>query len=143
MNEGPTPRRRRTTQDAEAMLHRALNLTPAEKCQAMLRIRRAKQPKVEARRIIKHFQLEAMAEVCRHDGTVDPSDAQELRIKLLRRGRIWPPQSTWLLRLERRLAKGTITPAQFRAEAAALLAMKPALPKSFLEAESRFLREFA
>ena len=142
MDKELTPRRRRTIRDAEAMLGRELDLSPTEKCRIMPRIRAAPQPRREARRIIEYIRSQDVGNMCRHNGTVDQSDVQELLVKLINKYRvIFPPHRTWYMRLARRVAKGPITPAQFRAEAAALLAMKPALPKLFLEAESALLGE--
>jgi hypothetical protein len=141
-NKAETPRRRRTIKDAEAMLDRELDLSPTEKRQAMMRIRRAPQPRREARRIIEHCRAGVVGDVCRHNGTVDLSDAQELRVKLVNRDDgIWPPQRTTLHELECQIAKGEITPAQFRAKAAVLLAMPQALPKSFRKVEATYLQE--
>jgi len=142
LSKRETPRRRRTIKDAEAALGRELNLSPMEKRQAMLRVRRARQPKREARRIIDHYQSRVVGDVCRRDGDVDQSDLEEIVAALLRRdGVICPPQSTMLNSLGRRIAEGSLTPAQFRVNAAALLAMVPALPKKFRVAESSYLQE--
>ncbi len=142
LNLPETPRRRRTIRDAEGMLDRQLDLSPTEKRQAMRRIRRARQPKREAQRIIEHYRAAVVGDVCRHNGTVDLSDVLELEVKLIRRdGVIGPPQSAMLKRLGCQIAEGSLTPAQFRANAAALLAMVPALPKKFRVAESSYLQK--
>jgi hypothetical protein len=125
-----------------AMLDRELNLTPTERRQAMLRIRRAPQPRREARRLINHHQSRVVGDVCRRDGNLDLSDVQEIVARIISRDTvICPLQSIMLKRLGRQIAQGSLTPAQFRANAATLLAMPQALPKKCRMAEASYLQE--
>ncbi len=142
LNRPETPRRRRTVKNPEAMLDRELDLSRAERSQALARIRRAAQPIRETKRIIEQRRKLALGDVGRRDGNVDLSDLQELVAKVLRRdGLVSPLQSTMLKRLGRQIAQGSLTAAQYRANAAILLAMVPALPKKFRVAESSYLQE--
>ncbi len=93
----------------------------------MARIRRARQPTVEARRIIAQASRRAV-EITRGD-TIDLADVQELRVKLIRRdGGIVEPHASLLRRLDARIAAGAMTRGEF--EESQVWAMPKALPRS-------------
>ena len=94
------------------------------------------------RRIIETERAVVVGDVCRHNGTVDLSDLLELEVKVIRRdGVIDPLKNTLLKRLWRKIAQGSLKPAQFRANAGVILAMPPALPKKIRMAEASYLQK--
>lgn len=102
---------------------------------AVEKIRAAKQPLSEAKRIIKQEKLAAIADPDRKK--IDLSDAQELRVWLMRRDKgIWNPHSDFLARLEQQIAEGGMTEGAFREAAVILLDIVQPLPLTFRKSES-------
>ncbi len=92
------------------------------------RIRAARQPVVEARRIAQAIQRASLPEI--GDG-LDFSDIQEIRVRLIRRdGGLWPPQTDMLANLDRLLASGELSHEIFENMAVTVLGMPQALPRT-------------
>lgn len=126
--------RRRSERVALDHLDNMVGLPPARRLKARDRIRLARRPLVEARKITR--EVLAGAGPDRETALIDFSDVQELRVKLLRRDLVLcPEQESWLNRLDKRIAGGRISPAEFRSEAAEILAMPNSLPVQHRKAE--------
>ena len=133
VDSGDSPRRRRTIREAVELLDEA-RLTHAKRLSALARIRHARQPKAEARRIVKARRRNVVPESANDD--LDLSHVQELWAKLVRRdGGVWQPQSMLLARIERGIAGGTMGREEFERLAGVLLSMPQMLPKSFRKRE--------
>jgi hypothetical protein len=136
-NRSRSRQRLRTERKALDYAISKLDLSHSRRLKARDRIRSAKQPLREARRIVS----EALGHATQATGRakIDPSDVQELRVKLLRRDLILcPEQSDWLDRLERHVAAGTITWPEFDGEAEKLLLMENSLLLQHRKAENYF-----
>ena len=132
---GETRQRTRTVKTAIQSLDAAVKLPALKRRQAIERLRNARQPIREVRQIVLSYSREAArgSDV----EAVELFDAQALRVKLIRRDLgIWPPQSTSLAELERRIIDG-ITRAEFDELAAKIWAIPQALPETFRKLESR------
>ena len=117
--------RKRTEKQALELLKDAGILAGRRRTLAA-RIRAARQPVAEARRIVEAAQRDA---VPIGEG-LDFSDVQEIRAKLIRRdGGLWPPQSDMLARLDWLIASGELDRDGFEQMAGVVLAMPQALPK--------------
>ncbi len=136
-----TPRsrqRKRTEKAAVDLLDREVRLSRIGRESAISRLRRAKQPTVEAKRIIAQAKRRAVAGQARnaHDG-IGHADVQELRVRLIRRdGGIWEPQASLLREIDVRLATRGMTPKEFHERAALVWAMPRALPRRTMQAEA-------
>ena len=128
MGKSTTPKsrqRRRTEKAAIALLDGAC-LTRGERVAAILRIRRAKQPRAQAKRVVAKATREIITV---GDGDIGLDNVQELRTKLARRdGGVWSPQSDVLRRMECRIAGEGMTPQEFDDLAAAVWRMAQVLP---------------
>lgn len=122
--------RKRTIRNAVNLLDQAVSIPPGRQRSSFLdRIRNAKQPNVEAKRIIAQVRREAAKGCCANDNALDLSDVQELRVKLIRRDKgIWPPQSDYLHRIERMILEGTMSTTKFQ-EMAGLVLNKKQFPQ--------------
>ncbi len=137
--ERVSPRRRRTIKSALELIDRDTSLSPERRRNARQRIRRAAQPNVEARRIIEQHRKEALPNF--DNETIDLSDAQELRAKLIRRdGGLWNPQRRMIKNTERQIVTEGVTKAEFKDAAATVLAMPQVLGKGFRGAERTYRR---
>ena len=122
-------RRRARTETAANELLSEVRLSPGECRSAIARIRRSRQPTVEARRIIAQASRRAVE--ITHGDTIDLADVQELRVKLIRRdGGIVEPHASLLRRLDARIAAGAMTRGEFEEAASQVWAMPKALPRS-------------
>lgn len=120
---GKSRQRIRTEKNALAFLDRSLRLPPLRRRKALDRIRSAKQPAREAQKIVRESLDHASRE------TLDHSDVQELRVRLLRRDiTLCPEQHDWLSRLDVLIAKGRMSRDEFDAQAEALMLMENSLP---------------
>ena len=125
-----SPRRRRTEKAAIELLDKEVRLSRKERNSALARIRRARQPIPEVRRIIIHSRRRAVSGDIRnsHD-EIDFSDVQELRVKLIRRdGGIWDPQAVMLHRMDVDIGTEGMSRDQFQEQAGLALGMRQALP---------------
>ncbi|WP_442577704.1 hypothetical protein ACSBOB_19270 [Mesorhizobium sp. ASY16-5R] len=131
----PTSRQRqRTEAEAVKLLDRSTDLPPLRRVKLVKRIRGARQPLREAKRVISEILIGSV------DDRIDFSDVQELRVKLLRRDiSLDPSQVEKLRELDRMAAKGC-SKADFERVATALLLYVSALPKSCREQERDFYR---
>ena len=121
-----SPRRRRTERQAIMVLDEA-RLPATQRRHALARIRGARQPITEARRIIDQTARLDVAELGCDD--IGLADVQELRVKLARRdGGVWSPQSILLRRMDRRIAGEGMTRPEFDDLAAAVWRMAQVLP---------------
>jgi hypothetical protein len=135
-NQERSRQRLRTERKALDFLSSKLDLPPARRLKARHRIRSAKQPAREARRIISESLGHANDNL---KAGLDHSDVHELRVKLLRKDLVLcPEQSDWLNRLDRQIAAGTITRAGFDTQAENLLLMENSLPLQHRKAERDF-----
>lgn len=97
------------------------------------RIRDARQPMTEARRLVEWFRRQDIAD------TVDADDigfdsVQEIRTRIVRRdGIVDRPQAMLLARMDRLIATGEMDRAKYDKLAGAVLAMPLAFPKSKIE----------
>ncbi len=124
-----SPRRRRTEREAIALLDGAQRLSGAARDHAIDRIRRAKQPAAEAKRILDHLARDAVAGIVQAD-EIDFSDVQELRVRIVHRDLILDsPQASFLARMERDIAAKGMTKEVFLRRAEVLFSepMKPVL----------------
>ncbi len=122
-------RGRKRTETAAIELLSKVRLSPGERQSAMARIRRARQPGAEVRRIISQASRRAVEISC--GDVIDLADVQELRVKLIRRdGRIVEPHASLLHRLDARIAARNITRGEFEDVASQVWAMPQALPRS-------------
>ena len=128
-------RQRRRTETAAIELLSGVRLTSGERRSAIDRIRCARQPIAEAKRIVDQADRQAMRRAlqgndARLAAKVDQSDVQELRVKLIRRdGGIVEPHASLLRRLDARIAAGAMTRDEFEETAARVWAMPKALPR--------------
>ena len=126
------PRRRRTEKAAIEHLDKEVRLPRNERRSALERIRRARQPLRETKRIISNVQQRAVSGVLRtSDDLIDFSDVQELRVKLIRRdGGVWEPQALMLRRMEVDIATKGMTGEEFRERAGVVWGLRQVLPPS-------------
>ena len=123
---GDSPQRRRTTRLAVEFLDQHCRLSGQKRKRALDRIKVAKQPKAEARRIIEHAQRQALRMATAPAGP-DLSDVQELIAKLTRRdGGLWPPQSHMIQRLSLDVLSG-MNVDDFQGRAALIFSMPQAI----------------
>jgi hypothetical protein len=95
------------------------------------RIRRDPRPLKEAKRLVDWFRKQGL-EIDSHEGAIDFSAVQELRVKIIRKhGFLDTTHNMLFQRMERLIAKDEISQDTFETMAAAALAMKPALPTGF------------
>lgn len=129
LGNGRSRQRLRTEKQALALLDEA-RLPAAQRLAAVERIRAARQPLAEARRIIERVRRLQLRGILEGDG-LDLSDVQELRVRLHRRdGGVWSPHADILARMERGIAAGDLDRPTFECMAATLLAMDQAIPAS-------------
>ena len=135
--KGLSRQRRRTLKDAVAILDAEIPIMSERRMKAVQRVRRSRRPVTEAKRIVAAYRREGAPEI--EAGSLDQSDVQEIRVRLLRRdGGLWPPQSTILHRMERGVALGTMSVPKFKAMAVMVLNMPQAFSEKFRIAEKRF-----
>ena len=126
--------RRRTEKAAIKLLDKQIRLKALRRKNAIKQIRDAKQPLTKAKQLIRHYSRSTLYK--ENTGSIDLSNVQELRAKLIRRdGGIWPPQSDFLYKLEIRVIEGGITEKEFQETAAEILNVPQFLPKAFLRLE--------
>ena len=132
-------RRKRTERRAIKLLD-TVHLSPSRRQWAITRIRNARQPTVEAGRIVERAEREMAAILA---GRLDPNgevedtpielaDVQELRARIIRRdGMLDQPQAMLLARLDDRILETGMTVDELTKITTALFseAMKPALPE--------------
>ena len=125
------PRRIRTEKEALKYLNdNAPNLLGDRRQSASARIRSAKQPNVEAKRIVEKLRLEKYSEVAAND-RVDLSDVQELRVRLFRRdGGVTEPHSSLLLKLEIDILTVGVSPQEFKRHSALIMSLASYVPKN-------------
>jgi hypothetical protein len=120
-----TRQRRRTEKEAINLLDKDGCLTPGRRKNAIQRIRHAKQPKAEVRRILWQFRQDTIRGLVSNDNELDLSDVQEVRVRLIQRDHgIWPPHTDYLQRMELMIIRGTLTPEAFKRMAATVLDRK-------------------
>ena len=120
------PRRLRTLTAALDII-KPLKLRGKKLQEAEERIFNAKQPKAEAKRLVKYHEREKSKRNTPLETEVDLSDAQELRVKLIRKlGCLYrsDPQAMLLGKIELKIADGTMTKASFQKLTAAALKME-------------------
>lgn len=129
-----SPYRRRTLKRAKKIIAEG-GIRGRALTEALESVRLARQPVASAKRIVECHKKKKLALDVGDE--VDLSDVQEVRVKLIRRdGGIWPPQSTLLGKMERRILTEGMTPEAFKDSAAVVVGMKQALPASFLKQEA-------
>jgi len=90
----------------------------------------------EAKRIVAQANRQAVRHAlhgndARPPATVDHSDVQELRVKIIRRdGGIVEPHTSLLRRLDQRIATGAMNRGEFEEVASRMWAMRQVLPGS-------------
>ncbi|WEX07291.1 hypothetical protein [Chelativorans sp. AA-79] len=137
---GKSRQRQRTERKALDLLDANVKLPPLRRRHLRDRIRSAKQPLREAQKITCEVLLPARDEAA----ALDHSDVQELRVRLIRRDfTLCSEQECWLDKLDRRIADGTMTRAEFENEGASLLSMENSLPFSHRKAEYEYQRVMA
>ena len=118
-----TPRRRRTESAAVKYLNENVTLPRSVRSGALREIRAAKQPMTVARRFVRDYSLTAT-------GSVDFSDVQELKVKILRKhGVVDTAFQMGLNRLDRMILAGCDR-REFNRVASIILNMPCVLPKS-------------
>ena len=137
----PAARSRRKRLEREAIkLLDTVRLTPSRLQWAINRIRDARQPTVEAKRIVKRAERERAAILAGRldaagkveDNPIQFADVQELWARIIRRdGMLDQPQAMLLARLDDRILENGMTVDEFTKITTALFseAMKPALPE--------------
>jgi hypothetical protein len=137
-NQPRSRQRQRAEQAAIRLLDAAVRWPAQQRGAALQRIRRAKRPTVEARRIIAaHQRHEARRVVGDHD-TIGYADVQELRVRFIRRdGGIWDPQASLLRDMDKRITSGGMTVEEFEGSAAAVWTMPQVLPEGAREAAQK------
>jgi hypothetical protein len=138
--------RRKLRTISEAMeITAPLRLRGKELEDAETRILRAKQPKAEARRIVKSVMLKRAIRKFKVDDELDHSDVQELRVKFIRKnGYLFPsdPQALPFNRMDREIAEGKMTPKRFQEQAAAAMNMKVgSAERKIRKDEAKLLRQ--
>lgn len=134
----PSPRRIRTEQKARAIIREA-PLKGDHMTEALRFVRGAKQPVREARRIVQRALTTKNGMEVPIGAELDLSDAEELKVKLIKRDLgIWPPHSNYLLRIMKDIISGSITKAEFERRSAVLLGMEQPLSKKFRVAEHKY-----
>jgi len=136
----PSPGRRRTEEQAKSILM-GIGLEDRQLKGAIRRVRKAKQPIREAKRIAQRAYAAKKDLDVPSGRKLDLSDAEELKAKLLKRDfGIWSPQSDYLLRIQKDICSGNITKAEFERRSAVLLDMVQPLSKEFRKAEWKLAR---
>ena len=132
-----TPRRRRTIKSAIELLDRELRLSPDKRQQYIQLIRRASQPKREARRLIEQHRKNLARGLVSDEKEIDLSDVQEVLVRLIRRDLgICSPHTNYLRRMERIILMDGMTRQEFELMAGTVLGMKqPKWVRVFLKAE--------
>lgn len=131
---GRSRQRLRTEKNAFRYLDEKLALPSLRRQKARARIRSAKQPIREARKVVCETLAPSTISAC-----PDHSDVQELRVRLLRRDLVLcPEQDNWLCRLDIRIARREIGKQEFDREAVELLAMPNSIPVGARRAEHDF-----
>jgi hypothetical protein len=128
--------RRRTERSAIQYLDDHTQNFAWQRPKAIARIRLARQPIAEAKRIVDQADRRAVRRAlqgndARPSAKVDLTDVQELRVKLIRRdGAIVEPHASLLRRLDARIATGAMTRGEFEDAVSRIWAMPKALPRS-------------
>ena len=136
----PTPRRKRTERAARKVINGSV--IPARcRASAYQRISKARQPIVEAKRIVDQHETDRHGLGVLRGQEVDLSDVQELRVKLIRRDKgIWSPHTDYLCRMERDILTKGMTKGEFKQRSATVLKMEQWLNKKFRHAEWKLAR---
>ena len=136
-SKGPRSRQRKRSENAAvAHLKKSIHLSVYDRRAGEARIRGAKRPMVEAKRMIANYQKRAV-EI---DGGPKSADVEDLRRRLLSRDYlIDTPQQGLLHRLRVMVAEGC-TKAEFEKLAGIIWSMEPALPEEMRKAEVERLR---
>ena len=137
-----SPRRIRTEKEAFQFLQNNVpTLRDERRRSAIQRIKLAKQPNAEAKRIVEKYLHDKGSEIPAND-LVDLSDVQELHARLIRRdGIIAEPHSSMLSKLELDIVTDGISPQDFKRRSALILSMEAALPKDMREREAEYLKQ--
>ena len=136
----PSPRRKRTERTARKVINNSA-ISARHRAAAYQRIKKAKQPVTEARRIVEQYKADQYGLELVHDRDVDLSDVQKLRIKLIRRDKgIWSPHTDYLHCMERHILSTGMTKGEFKRRSATALKMEQPLSKKFRDAEWKFAR---
>ena len=135
-------RRIRTEKEAVQYLNdNVSSLSSERRRSAMARIRFAKQPNVEAKRIIQKYHLDKASSIAAND-QIDLSDTEELRVRLFRRDSIIEePHISLLESLERDIIICGMTTHEFKRRSSHILSIPSALPKRMRQAEMEYLKE--
>ena len=136
----PTPRRKRTERAARKVINGSV--IPARcRASAYQRISKARQPIVEAKRIVDQHETDRHGLGVLRGQEVDLSDVQELRVKLIRRDKgIWSPHTNYLHRMERDIISEGMTKGEFKRRSATALKIEQPLSKKFRDAEWKLAR---
>lgn len=106
---------------------------------ALDRIRRAKIPGYEAKRLVTVLRNKGVIAGVSDDGEPDYSDVQELRVRIIRAaGIVDAPQSSLLGKMDRMVARGEMDRAAFNRTAALVVRMPQALPVELRRLEAAF-----
>ncbi len=128
--------RRRTERAAIQHLDDHTQGFAKQRPKAIARIRQARQPIAEAKRIVDQTDRRTVRRAlqgndARPPAKVDQSDVQVLRVKLIRRdGRMVEPHASLLHRMEVRIATGAMTRDEFEDVTSRVWTMNQALPRS-------------
>ncbi|MEL0108352.1 MAG: hypothetical protein VW802_15590 [Rhodospirillaceae bacterium] len=121
--------RRRTEKAAITLLDKQIRLRALRRASAIKQIRNAKKPLTKAKQLIRHYSRSTLYK--ENTGSIDLSDVQELRVKLIRRdGGIFPPQTDCLSKLEIQIIEGEVLKKEFQETAAEILNMPQVLSKA-------------
>src|SRR5512134_961099 len=129
--------RRKAIKEALATLDGSVRLTPSRRHYAVHRIQQARSPKGEVKRLIRGYLQGAVAV----SNQPDLSDAEEVRVRLIRRDHWLDPQVCRLLgALDRAVARGLAHP-EFQRRVAVILQLKPAMPAAWRRAEAKLAKD--
>ena len=136
----PSPRRKRTERAARKIIKSSV-IPAGRRPVAYRQIRNAKQPVVEAKRIVNQQSVDRHKLDIVQDQEIDLSDVQELRVKLIRRDMgIWPPHTDYLNRIEIDILTRGMTSDEFKRRSAIALNMEQPIDKKKRYAEWKFAR---
>lgn len=136
----PSPGRRRTEEQAKSILM-GIGLEDRQLTGAIRHVRKARQPIREAKRIgLRAYAAKKDLDVP-SGRKLDLSDAEELKVKLIKRDLgIWPPHTDYLRRIQKDICSSNITKAEFERRSVVLLDMEQPLSDQFRKAEWKLAR---
>jgi hypothetical protein len=139
-NGNPTRRRRRTIKKARRLLDSSSLHVDARR-DAYQKVRSAKQPIKEAKRIVQHHEANRLDVAAEYQRPVELSDVQELRVKLIRRDYgIWSPHTDYLHRMEKDILTTGMSWEEYERRAVVVMKMEQPLSKEFRKAERDYAR---